>query len=398
MLKPTHSRIMSERAKPHLIPLYAVMLLLFFHANITVYVNSSYLTEFISEAAVGVIYMAGAAISVIWFLFISQVLHRVGNYRLTMGLLILDFLAVLCMSFAESARFLIPLFLIHYISLPIIFFNVDVFIEAALDNKEFSTGSNRGLLLTLTGIIGMLAPLVMGISVPASGDFSLVYLLSALTVIPIIILARVNFRDFSDPPYDELDVFSAMGTFWSKMNIRLVFLSTFLLQMFFTFTVIYYPLYLIRDIGLSWEDFGIMMAVAVSAYMIFEYPIGIIADKYIGEKEMMATGFMILALTIASTSFITTTSVLLWSAVMFIMRIGASLVEATTESYFFKKTKSSDAQIISFFRATRPLSYVLTTLLVSLALLFIPFNLVFILTAFAMIPGMFFALNLKDTK
>ena len=83
---------------------------------------------------------------------------------------------------------------------------------------------------------------------------------------------------------------------------------------------------------------------------------------------------------------------------MFVTRIGASLVEVTTESYFFKQTKSNDAQIISFFRITRPLAYVTGAILGSLALLYVPFNLLFIVFTILFVPAMFGTINIIDTK
>jgi hypothetical protein len=80
------------------------------------------------------------------------------------------------------------------------------------------------------------------------------------------------------------------------------------------------------------------------------------------------------------------------------MRVGAALVEVTTESYFFKQTKSSDAQIISFFRTTRPLSYVAGAVVASLSLLYVPFNLLFVVFACLMIPAMFCVMLIQDTK
>ena len=83
---------------------------------------------------------------------------------------------------------------------------------------------------------------------------------------------------------------------------------------------------------------------------------------------------------------------------MFATRVGASLVEVTTETYFFKHTKSTDAQIISFFRITRPLSYVFGAALGGISLLYLPFNLMFVVFGFLMIAGIFFAASIRDTK
>ena len=83
---------------------------------------------------------------------------------------------------------------------------------------------------------------------------------------------------------------------------------------------------------------------------------------------------------------------------LFISRVGASLVESTTESYFFKHMKGGDAGITSFFRLIRPLSLLAASLLGTLALFYLPFNYIFVVLGLLMIPGIFFALALKDTK
>lgn len=401
MPRATHYSInLKKKPKRHLIPIYIASLLLVFHTFVVAYINSSFLKEFISEeAGVGTIYTVGSALSVLIFLFISRVLHRVGNFKLTLGLLLINFLAVVGMAFADSLRVAVPLFLVHIISVPLIIFNIDVFMEEQIGNNETTTGGKRGLLLTLTSLVGAVTALISSLLVNGSnGTFTTVYLVSASTLIPIIILLIFFFRDFSDPEYEEIDLFSAIRTFWEQTNIRFVFLAHFTLQMFFMCMVVYAPLYLTGNIGLSWTEFGVVMLFAQMAYVILEYPIGIIADKYIGEKEMMGFGFLIIAVSISWMSFVTATSILVWSVIMFVTRVGASLVEVTTESYFFKQTKSSDAQIISFFRITRPLAYVIGALLASVALLYLPLNLLFIVFAGLMIPAMFFTLNIEDSK
>lgn len=332
-------------------------------------------------------------------MFISRVLHRVGNFRLTFMLLILNFIAIAGMAFAESLRVAVPLFLIHISTLSLVFFNLDVFMEEQIGNNENSTGSSRGLLLTLISFVGAVAPLASGFLVDDStGSFTNAYLLSAASLIPIAFILIAYFRDFSDPEYDEIDLFAAIGGFWNKINIRLVFIAHFVLQMFFMFMAVYTPLYLTGAIGLSWAEFGIVMFFAQMAYVLLEYPIGIIADRYIGEKEMMAFGFFVLAISVSWISFVTVSDIVVWIVILFASRVGASLVEVTTESYFFKQTKSSDAQIISFFRLTRPLAYVLGAMIASLSLLYVPFNLLFVVLALLMIPALFCTLYIEDSK
>lgn len=389
----------STRIKKVVWPIYAAMLLLFFHAFTVAYLNSSYLEQFLETDAIGTIYTLGSALSVIIFLFISNVLHRVGNFRLTLVLLLLNFIAVAGMAFAETLRVAIPLFLAHFIILPLLVFNLDVFLEDTIGNDENVTGSRRGLLLTLTSFIGALAPFIGSQLVnDATGSFSATYILSAVSLLPIIVLLLFFFQNFTDPPYSEIKVLSALRSFWQKSSIRAVFLAHFTLQLFFVVMVVYTPIYLVTHIGLTWAEFGIVMFFAQMAYVLFEYPIGVIADKYIGEKEMMGLGFLVLAISVAWMSFVTIPSVVVWSIIMFATRVGASLVEVTTESNFFKQTRSSDAQIISFFRVTRPLAYVVGASSATLALLYLPFNFLYILTALIMVPALFFTFNITDSK
>ena len=399
MPRASHSRILHRTAKWRLVPIYAAILLLVFHTFLVAYVNSSFLEQFISAKSVGSIYTIGSALSVLIFLFISRLLKKVGNYRLTIGLLLTNFVAVLGMSQAATLEVAVPLFIVHLITVPLIIFNLDVFMEERIGSDESGTGSSRGLLLTLASLVGAASPLVSGLLIGSTGtDFTGAYLVSALTLIPVLIVLTLYFRRFMDPVYEEINVLTAIRAFWVKINIRSVFIAHFLLQMFFMMMVVYTPLYLTGTIGLTWAEFGIIMFFAQMAYVLLEYPIGVIADRYIGEKEMMAAGFLIIVIATAWMSFVTVASVLVWSVIMFTTRVGAALVEVTTESYFFKQTKSSDAQIISFFRVTRPLSYVLGAAIASLSLLYVPFNMLFIVFAILMIPAMFCTLYIQDSK
>ncbi|MEY2665490.1 MAG: hypothetical protein RLZZ480_595 [Candidatus Parcubacteria bacterium] len=390
-----HGKMLKHR----FVPLYIASLALMFHTFVIAYLNSSLLEQFISTESVGTIYIITSALTVLIFLFVSRVLHKVGNFKLTLALLLLNGLAVLGIAFADSMRTVVPLMSVHLIIVALIVFNLDIFMEEHIGNDEGVTGTRRGLLLTLMSMVGALSPFISSeIITFAGGDFTPVYVVSALTLIPIIAILLFYFKDFQDPPYTDIKILEALHGFWIKKDIRAVFCVHFVLQMFFMLMVVFVPLYLVHDVGLSWQSFGIIMIFAQLAYVLTEYPIGIIADKYIGEKEMMALGLMILSISTAWISFVTDKSVLTWIIVMFITRIGASFVEVTTEVHFFKRTNSTDAQIISFFRVTRPLAYLVSAVIASVALLYVPLSLIFVIFALLMIPAMFITFDIVDTK
>jgi predicted MFS family arabinose efflux permease len=163
--------------------------------------------------------------------------------------------------------------------------------------------------------------------------------------------------------------------------------------------VIYTPLYMSTVLEMAWSDIGRILFVGLMAYVLLEYVIGVIADTRLGEKEMMAVGFLILTVSTSWFAFLQDAPIILWMIAMFMTRVGASLVEVTTESYFFKHTNGSDSALISFFRITRPLATVIGAILGTVTLVLINrMELLFVVLGLLMIPGFFFTMGLRDTR
>jgi len=379
--------------------IYVLSILFNFHGLLVAYSSSTYMGQFATPEVIGALYTIGSALAVFSFLFISRVLRKIGNVRLTLYMAVFEIVALVVLGLTINPATAIVAFVIFITLNPLIYLSIDIFSESLIGNNETSTGSKRGLTLTLMSLAATFAPIALTLIV-GDDDNNLykTYLVSAGIFSLFIFIVLFKFKTFHDPTYKEVEVLKAIQSFWDKKDIRNVFLAHFTLQIFFSWMVIYLPLYLATEIGLPWTDIGSIIAVGLFAYVLLEYPVGILADKYIGEKEMMACGFLILAVSASWISFMALAPVAGWMVLMFISRIGASLVEATTESYFFKHTKGTDANIMSFFRLTRPLAMLVGALMGSTALLYLPFELIFIVLGFAMVPGIFFTIALKDTK
>jgi MFS family permease len=256
-----------------------------------------------------------------------------------------------------------------------------------------------GLKLSLLSLSMATAQLFVGNLTDVSSDsFTFVYIASALLLFPLGVVIHFASYHFKDPAYISIDFKNIVAVLRGEADIRLIIAISFFLQLFFAAMVIYVPLYLSTVVGFSWTHIGIILFAGLMAYVLFEWPIGIIADRYIGEKEMMAVGFVIMAVSVSWFAFLTSTSMMLWMVAMFLSRVGASLVETTTESYFFKHAVSIDTHKISIFRMTNPLGAIAGAALGSVALLFMPLNLLFVALALAMIPGLFLTLFLRDTR
>lgn len=379
--------------------IYVLSILFALHNVLILYVNSTFIEQFIPREMIGTFYVVGSAIAVLAFLFIARILRRVGNLRLTIWLAISEIIMLTLLGVTAHPALVISAFVMFLIINPLIYLNLDIFSESLIGDEENNTGLKRGIALTLMSIAAVLGPLAIGPLVgEGAADLRNVYFVSAAVFSLFVLVVLTRFRAFEDPVYSEIQVMDALADFWHNRDIRFSLLAQLILQIAFSWLVIYVPLYLATEIGMSWDMIGTVIAFGLFAYVLLEFPVGYIADRYIGEKEMMALGFVFLSLSIASISFVTDTNPLPWIIIMFMTRVGASLVEATVESYFFKHTKGNDTNYLSFFRLTRPLAFVAGGLLGSACLLFLPFSLIFIILATVMLSGILFASLLHDTR
>jgi MFS family permease len=377
---------------------YLVSIIFTFQTLITAYSASTYLEQFIDKGLVGLVFAAAALAAIVLNFIIPSVLQMIGNVKTLLLVMSILIISSLITGAAINPLLTILAFVVYNAIYPQIFFSIDIFIETLSGESEASTGSRRGLVLAIMSVAAFLSPLAMGYIIGEENNLSAVYYVSAAVGLLFIAVIIAKFRQFLDPPYQIINIRDLITSSIKNKDISTVMIAQFLLQLFFTWAIIYVPLYLFDNLNFSWPEISQIIAAGLLAYIIFEYPIGIIADKKLGEKEMMAVGFMILALSSAAIFYLSSPVVAMWMILMFISRIGASLVEVTTESYFFKQVKGHDSNLISLFRLMRPLGNLFGALSGSLSLLFLPLNYIFIVLAFIMVIGMFITLRIKDTR
>lgn len=377
---------------------YLVSIIFTFINLLTAYSTSTYLEQFVSPQQVGLLFAVSAGLAIVFSLTLPRLLRHIGNVNTALLLISLVTLALVFMGLAPSILVTLVAF-VAYLSLsPQIYLNIDIFLETLIGDNEGSTGSHRGRILTLMSMAAFLSPVAMGYIVGPENDLAHVYFVGAAAGLVLIALIVSRFRHFLDPAYTTIRVRDMLRDAAKDTDIRTVLTGQFLLQFFYTWAVVYIPLYLATVVGFDWQTISTILAAGLFAFVLFEYPIGYVADKHIGEKEMMAVGFVILALASASLSFMASFGVLAWMVLMFVSRIGASLVEVTTESYFFKKVDGTEPNLVSLFRLMRPLANLLGTVAGSVALFFLPFHFIFLVLSLVMISGVFVTSFLTDTK
>lgn len=390
----------SAKLRAHrLVPvIYLATLLLSFHYVFVVYVNSNFLAGFFSTRTLGLLYAIGSLLNIIVFLNISPILERIRNYRLMLLCIVLEAVALIGMAVSREPFLIMALFVIHHALNPILLFSLDIFLEKL--SKDATTGNIRGTFLTIMNATFVLSPLAVGIILGDGENFPLIYFLSAAFLVPLFYVIYRNFRTLPHTPYPVIDVKETVFAFWRDRNLWNVFIVGFLLQFFYTWMTIYTPLYLHDVIGFSWRDIGIIFSVMLLPFVIFEIPLGNIADRKLGEKEMMSAGILIMAVTTIALTFIASKNIAVWAILLFLTRIGASVVEIMTESYFFKHVNSRDTNLISFYRNTRPVAYIVGPIAAGLVFLLVEnqSQYLFFALGIIMLLGLRYSLTLKDTR
>ncbi|MFM2357975.1 MAG: hypothetical protein RJA61_712 [Candidatus Parcubacteria bacterium] len=374
---------------------YLGNLLLAFHWYTILYVNSSFISTLVGEEKVGLIYTIGSFLNLLLLLLTPRILKRFGNYKFIVSVIVIEALATLGLALIGYTTLALILFIIHQALVPLILFGLDVFLEEYSPN-ESTTGSTRGVFLTLANLALVISPALAGL-VLTNGDYWKIYLLSTIFLVPILGISSV-WRSNKKTIIENTSILNTFRRLRKNKDIFLIWKANFILQMFYAFMVIYLPIYLHEYIGFEWSHIGSILTIMFLPFLLFEFPIGRLADKKLGEKEILGTGFVIAGLSTALIAFIEVPLFALWALILFTTRVGASFIEITSESYFFKHVKTTDTDLVSFFRITRPLSFIIAPLIASLLLPYITYGTLFGIVGVMMLFGLQYSLRIQDTK
>jgi len=364
--------------------------------SLPTYINSSFLTDkTTTEYYVGVIYALAATICLILFFAIPTILKRYGNYKVSYSLAIIDALSIFGMITTNDPGLVVMFFIISNIATALLAYTLDIFLERISDDKN--TGSIRGLYLTGINIGWLIAPTI-GLLFLVNNEYWRLYSVAGLISLLVFSLIHDKLKDFKDPVYTEIKPIESARAILKNKNLIGVFGVNFLIQFFYAWMLIYTPIYLTDYLHFTWKEFSFILFFILVPFVFLNFPLGKLADKKYGEKEMMALGLGIMIVSTSSLSFISSRSVIVWAILLFITRIGAATAETMAETYFFKNIASKDSGIISLYRSLVQMAYIGGPILATLVLILAPINSLFLLLGIIMMPGLFFVSFIKDTK
>jgi MFS family permease len=358
----------------------------------------SYLSVFIPQPYAGLVITIGASFALITFLFLPRLVARYGAQRLALLFAFAEMILLFALSAVPSGITGVICIILTMALQPLLLYELDLLLEATVE-EESITGRVRTLFLTAGNLGALTAPFLMGVLLKNADSYHLIFFAGAVALVPFITLfvGRQLPKTTLATPAHIRDTFAYI---LHNHDLASVTIAHFVLYLFYIWAPFYIPIYLNSVLHIPWITLGWMFSIMLVPYILIEYPAGWIADKILGDKELMVTGFIIAGLSLASMSILTpTSSISLILGILILTRIGASLVESMTEGHFFRRVSEKDITSVSIFRSVWPLAYIVAPIIASGILYCSDYPFFFILTGgIVAVAGSTTALCIKDFR
>lgn len=375
--------------------IYLLVFIFTLHITPAIYIHSSFLEQFVRLDYVGYIYSISSLLTLLSFLLYRKILRKYGNYKLVIFILIIEAISLLFLAFPPNIYVAILAYIINFVTSSLVFFNLDIFLESSSDNNH--TGGIRGYYMTFLNLAFLIGPFITSFIV-TDHDFWKIFILGAVIEIPVIYLIIKYLRNFEDPVYQKPRLWKTFLKVKENQDLYGTFASAFLLRFFFSWMVIFTPLFLTKELGFSISETTLIIAIALIPFVLLEIILGKISDNWLGEKEILTAGFFVIAISTIIMSFVTSNNLIIWAVILFITRIGATMIEIMTEVHLFKRIDADNINILGLFRSVRPIAYIISPIIASLLLLVIDFKYLYLILGVIMLYGLRYSLSIKDTK
>ncbi len=378
-----------------LVPIFFSTVFISLNYGALMYVNSTYLGTYFQPLAVTILFFLGYILNIGLFFLTPALLARFSKERILFSFILITLGATYWLSIATDPFAIATAFVIYQGLMVMLYWCLDIFLEEKSENQY--TGEVRGIYYTFVNAGIAAGPLIVTL-LASIGDHRPLYKIAALI---LLLPLAMSWRGLKSQPHwhaklGPSKVSLSFRAWWRKRNIRAVTLARLILEIFYGVMVVYTPLYLHGVLGFEWGDLGIIFTVALLPFVFLEWPAGELADRLIGEKELMSIGFFITGTALLVMPFLGK-NFLSWIMILFISRIGAALIEIMTETYFFKKISAEDTGILSIFRLVRPTGLMLGAALGCVVLYSFSFPAIFFALGIIILFGLKESLYLKDT-
>ncbi|MGI9118336.1 MAG: MFS transporter [Minisyncoccia bacterium] len=347
--------------------LLAGTVLFAFQAAVTTYTNATFFEKYINESWVGIIYTLASILTIVVVSYSNSIINKFGIRKTFLYTLLLLLVGLWSVLYSGISLFVVSGLVCYMFMTSFGFFIYDLLLEHYMTPE--TTGHIRGLYLLAVNIGWLFAPSIAGFSTDKLGITS-VYAISFVIILALFVLMHKKLRNIVHKQRTHTSIIKAIKKTWSKPALRSVMVINFALQWFYVWMVIYIASYLRTIHGLSSTNIGIIFTVMLSAFLLLQFPVGILVDMGFSQKKLLRFGIIVMALATMSLPFIPTGNMALLALTLFLTRVGAATIEAVSEYNFFENTSEGDVETLWVFRSMAPFAYVIMPVIGSFVIYF----------------------------
>ncbi|MEI8361018.1 MAG: MFS transporter [bacterium] len=372
--------------------LHFLSILIGFTEALVIYTVSSYFKEFSGREAVGIFYVGAYLMFLLTLFNYHKLVKTFGKTMMFKSVLVFQLFVTLILIFSPFAWLKLVAMMLYLLCENLLLVNLDIVIES------FSTGHNsgrmRGSHLTILNLGFILGPMLSAWLL-SYGGYILIFAIALILKTGLLGILWFKLGDIANKFRERVTVGQLIKKALANQDIRRIYYISFILETFYALMIMYSPIYL-RALGVSWADIGIIFTVMLVPFLFFEYPIGWLADKELGEKEMIIFFLSWMALSVAWVYKLDQPDVFKWSLALLATRIGASAIQILRDSYFYKKIDKDDVDLIDFYRTAMPMAYIISAGLSALIVSYFGVREIFLLAAVLLITALVPAWRLRD--
>lgn len=385
----------SENLKKNKIRLISFVSFLFgFLDAFFIYVLSTYFSVISGSVNVGIFYFLGYSVLLAVLFYLQSLIRFMGKARILYLSLGASIVASALLASVSEPFIAIGAALLLIIASNVTWVALDILLESFSQDRV--SGTIRGLYLTIMNAGLLIAPF-LSLKTLDTYSYEGIFLVLVVGYSIIFTLSLIGFRSDNRVFQEKLRFRFTLKKMLSERNLLRIYHISFAMEFFYALMIVYTPIYL-RSLEYSWDQIGIIFTIMLIPFVALQYPLGVLADRYFGEKEMLMGSIVIATLATFSLPFLPAGNSLLWALVLFMTRVGIAGIEILRDSYFYKQIDGNDMDVIAFFRTARPLANIIAAMLSVVILLFFPIFSVFILVSLMLLFAFLEACFLNDTQ
>lgn len=359
-----------------------------------VYILSAYISPITGEKLVGIFYLVTFAVVFLVLFFFHRIVERLGQSRTLYFFLGMAIIASVLLSKIPPSWLAVCVALVFLVAANATYVALDILLENF--SEDSFSGRIRGMNLTLMNLGLLLAPL-LSVLVLEDYGYAGVFFVLTLGYSLTFLYALLAFRFDNHPTNQKIELFHSVKQIWREKNLRRIYSISFAMEFFYALMIVYMPLHLL-SLGITWEQIGVLFTIMLVPFVLVQYPLGLIADKRYGEKELLISSLAIAFFATYALTKIHTPDILLIGILLFMTRVGIAGVEVLRDSFFYKQVEADDTDLIAFFRTTRSLANISAAVIVLPLFVFFPLSSFLYAATLVLFLGFIESWTLTDTK